>query len=95
MPEAKAAAVDPKLLEILVCPVTHTRLPRYVRGHVGTIARLHGAHAFPDSNAAGRGEAPQWLYTVRFEATELWGDAADPAATVAVDAWESYLEPVT
>ena len=26
MPEAKAAAVDPKLLEILVCPVTHTRL---------------------------------------------------------------------
>ncbi len=26
MPEAKGAAVDPKLLEILVCPVTHTRL---------------------------------------------------------------------
>jgi hypothetical protein len=24
--EAKAAGIDPKLLEILVCPVTHTRL---------------------------------------------------------------------
>ena len=26
MVEGKTAAVDPKLLEILVCPVTHTRL---------------------------------------------------------------------
>jgi hypothetical protein len=26
MAEPKAASVDPKLLEILVCPVTHTRL---------------------------------------------------------------------
>ncbi len=26
MSETKGAAVDPKLLEILVCPVTHTRL---------------------------------------------------------------------
>jgi uncharacterized protein YbaR (Trm112 family) len=25
-PEARGAQVDPKLLEILVCPVTHTRL---------------------------------------------------------------------
>jgi nitrile hydratase beta subunit/nitrile hydratase accessory protein len=26
-------------------PVTHTRLPRYVRGHVGTIERIQGSHA--------------------------------------------------
>jgi uncharacterized protein YbaR (Trm112 family) len=26
MAEGKGAALDPKLLEILVCPVTHTRL---------------------------------------------------------------------
>jgi len=37
-------------------PVTHTRLPRYVRGHVGTIAASRGFHVFPDSNA--RGAAP-------------------------------------
>jgi nitrile hydratase len=74
-------------------PRGHTRLPRYVRGHLGTVTHLHGAHVFPDSNAAGLGEAPQWLYTVRFAGTELWGEAADPTVTVSVDAWESYLEP--
>lgn len=70
----------------------HTRLPRYVRGHVGVIDRLHGAHVFPDSNAHGEGERPQWLYTVRFTGSELWGDRADATSTVSVDAWESYLE---
>jgi nitrile hydratase len=33
------------------------------------------------------------LYTLRFRARELWGEAADPRATMSVDAWESYLEP--
>jgi nitrile hydratase subunit beta len=74
-------------------PAGHTRLPRYVRGHVGIITHTHGVHVFPDANATGRGEDPQWLYTVRFAARELWGEAADPRATVSVDAWESYLEP--
>src|SRR5262249_57080466 len=45
----------------------HTRLPRYVRGHIGTVMQAHGGHVFPDSNAAGLGETPQWLYNVRFE----------------------------
>ena len=75
-------------------PLTHTRLPRYVRGHVGEIERVVGCHVFPDSNASGRGENPQWLYTVRFEASELWGPDGDPTATVSVDAWEPYLEPM-
>ena len=74
-------------------PLTHTRLPRYVRGHVGEIERVIGCHVFPDSNATGAGENPQWLYTVRFEGRELWGEAADPAVQVSVDAWEPYLVP--
>lgn len=74
-------------------PLTHTRLPRYVRGHVGEIERVIGCHVFPDSNATGTGENPQWLYTVRFEGRELWGEAADPAVQVSVDAWEPYLVP--
>lgn len=76
-------------------PVGHTRLPRYVRGHIGTVIRTHGAHVFPDTNASGLGEAPQWLYTVRFAGTELWGEAADPTVSVTVDAWESYLEQIS
>ncbi len=73
-------------------PPTHTRLPRYVRGHVGTIERVIGYHVFPDSNATGAGENPQWLYTVRFDGRELWGDQGDRTLTVSVDAWEPYLE---
>jgi nitrile hydratase len=74
-------------------PVTHTRLPRYVRGRLGMIESLHGCHVFPDSNALGEGENPQWLYTVCFNARDLWGPDADPNLSVSVDAWESYLEP--
>jgi nitrile hydratase subunit beta len=74
-------------------PLGHTRLPRYVRGHVGCVTHVHGAHVLPDSNAKGAGENPQWLYTVRFQARQLWGEAADPSVSVSVDAWESYLEP--
>jgi nitrile hydratase beta subunit len=73
-------------------PATHTRLPRYVRGRLGTVELLHGMHVFPDTNALGKGEAPQWLYTVRFDGTELWGSDGDPSLSVSVDAWESYLE---
>ena len=53
-------------------PATHTRLPRYVRGHVGVIERDHGCHVFPDSAATEAGENPQWLYTVVFDGRELW-----------------------
>jgi nitrile hydratase len=73
-------------------PATHTRLPRYVRGRMGVVERVIGFHVFPDSNAQGAGENPQWLYTVRFDGRDLWGDSADPTVKVSVDAWESYLE---
>lgn len=73
-------------------PDGHTRLPRYVRGRSGVIVRAHGAHVFPDSNAHGNGEDPRPLYTVRFTARELWGDAANPRDSVCLDLWEPYLE---
>jgi nitrile hydratase len=73
-------------------PTGHTRLPRYARGCVGTIDRVHGAHVVPDSNAHFHSESPQHLYSVRFPARELWGEAA-PRDAVYVDLWEDYLEP--
>jgi nitrile hydratase len=75
-------------------PKTHTRLPRYVRGHVGEVVRIVGCHVFPDSNAIGAGEDPHWLYTVRFDGRELWGEDSDPKVTVSIEAWEPYLEKV-
>lgn len=73
-------------------PRSHTRLPRYCRDKPGTISASHGAHVFPDAHALGQGEDPQWLYTVRFEAAELWG-CDTSAAAVYVDCWEPYLSP--
>jgi nitrile hydratase subunit beta len=74
-------------------PATHTRLPRYTRGHVGVVERTLGCQVFPDSAATDRGENPQWLYTVVFDASELWGPDADPTSKVSIDAFEPYLEP--
>jgi nitrile hydratase len=74
-------------------PKTHTRLPRYVRGRAGVVELIHGCHMFPDSVATDRGDNPQWLYTVVFDARELWGPDADPTLKVSVDAFEPYLDP--
>ena len=74
-------------------PTGHTRLPRYARGRIGIIDRIHGAHVFPDSNAHFRGEDPQHLYSVRFSAREPWGEEAAPRDSVYIDLWESYLDP--
>jgi len=75
-------------------PTGHTRAPRYLRGARGEISTIHGFHVFPDASAAGKGDQPQWLYSVRFSARDLWGDDANPADHVHADLWESYLEPV-
>ena len=74
-------------------PRGHTRLPRYARGKRGVIHCCHGVHVFPDTNAHGLGEQPQPLYSVRFDARELWGESAEPNQAVHIDLWESYLLP--
>ena len=86
-------AVGDQVVAKTMNPPTHTRLPRHVRGRTGEVVAAHGAHVFPDVHAHGGGEDPQWLYTVRFDARELWGESADPRAAVSVDAFEPYLEP--
>jgi hypothetical protein len=75
-------------------PATHTRLPRYVRGHAGVIERIQGCHVFPDSVVTGEGESPQWLYTVVFDGRALWGEGSDPTVKVSIEAFEPYLEAV-
>jgi nitrile hydratase beta subunit len=72
----------------------HTRLPRYVRGKQGVVHQVHGVYDLPDTNAHGRGAHPQPVYSVRFAAQELWGDAASPSDSVYIDLWESYLDPM-
>ena len=72
----------------------HTRLPGYVRGKLGVIETVHGAHVFADANAQGITDQAEWLYTVVFEEGEVWGEEAPlQRLKVSVDAWEPYLEP--
>jgi nitrile hydratase len=79
---------------ININPVTHTRLPRYVRGRTGTIERDHGVFAFMETVALGLGDKPQHIYSVRFSARELWGKEAPPQDSVYLDLYDDYLEPV-
>jgi nitrile hydratase subunit beta len=71
-------------------PDYHTRLPRYVRGHVGEVVEEQGTWPVPDDRARGITPArAEPVYAVRFAAAELWGAGTH---TVTVDLWESYLE---
>jgi nitrile hydratase len=87
-----AFAIGDRVRARRMSPRGHCRLPRYVQGTTGTVALHHGGHVLPDASAHGRGEAPEHLYTVRFEGRDLWGEETEPGLHVSVDAWESYLE---
>ena len=87
-------SVGDRVRALNIQPTGHTRLPRYVRGRVGEIARHHGCHCFPDTNAHGQGENPQPLYSVGFDLSELWGPRTSSRDRLFIDLWEDYLEPV-
>ncbi len=70
----------------------HTRLPRYVRGRVGTVAKLYSAQDIQD-HVPDSEKGPQPVYSVRFDGRELWGDTAESNQVLYIDMWESYLEP--
>jgi len=65
-------------------PSHHSRVPRYVRGAVGTVVEQIGTHPLPYDPA--RREP---VYTVRFDAEELFGTGTH---RVTVDVWHSHLE---
>jgi nitrile hydratase beta subunit len=85
-------AVGDQVRTRAMSPRHHTRLPAYCRDKTGVIVLAHGAHVFPDRQSQRLGEAPQWLYTVRFDAKAIWGEDSS-AGFIHVDCWESYLVP--
>jgi len=91
--EAPRFVVGAGVRALNINPTTHTRLPRYVRGKVGTIARQYGPANFPDTDEYNLGANPNHVYSVRFGARELWGRDASPKDFIYLDLWERYLEP--
>ena len=73
-------------------PAGHTRMPRSIRGKRGVIERDHGVFSYPDSNAHGGGPSPQHVYSVRFQARELWGPEASPRDSICMDLWDDYMD---
>ena len=76
-------------------PAGHTRLARYARDKRGVVTAHHGAFVFADTNAHELGQDPQHLYSVRFEARELWGEDAADRDAVYIDLYERYLTQET
>jgi nitrile hydratase len=74
-----------------VHPPGHTRCPQYVRGKAGTVVRIDAASSLPDIEAHSTARRAEPIYSVRFAAADLWGDAAG-RDSVYVDVWESWLE---
>ncbi len=72
-------------------PAHHTRLPRYIRGKEGIINRDHGVFVFPDTNANGKGEKPQHVYSVKFSFQELWGEDQIDNMYLYIDMFDDYM----
>ncbi|MGF1541193.1 MAG: nitrile hydratase subunit beta [Pleurocapsa sp.] len=73
-------------------PGEHTRLPGNLRGKVGTIDVVYPApytYFFPTTDGLGK---PMPVYNVKFTATELWGEMAEPNNVYYNDLFETYLE---
>lgn len=72
-------------------PEGHTRCPRYVRRARGTVVEVHPTTELPDASVHGEHRLER-LYSVEFDADELWGADHPGNHQVALNLWESYLE---
>lgn len=74
-------------------PSGHTRLPLYLRGRVGRIVCARGSFGFPGDRSRGiTNGASQALYTVAFDARDLWGDDAPSGVSICADLFDAYLD---
>ena len=71
----------------------HTRMPSYLRGKKGVIARVSAICHYPDAAAHGIEEKMQETYEVCFDSAELWPGSADRAEIYAT-VFSSYLDTV-
>lgn len=77
-------------------PPRHIRIPAYIQGKSGWIKAVHGAFHNPESLAYGGDGLPiEFLYLVRFDQTQVWGQyKASSQDKLFIDIYEHWLEPV-
>ena len=85
-----AFSVGDDVLTRHVDPSGHTRIPHYAQGKHGVVHALRGVFDLLDLKVQGI-RKPEPVYTVGFDAQELWGDQAESPQRVYIDLWESYL----
>ena len=90
----RAFAVGDRVATSSDAATGHTRLPGYARGVTGTVTALRPAQVFPDTTAHFVAENPQHVYSVTYDARDLWG-AGGETFTLTMDLYESYLERAT
>ena len=87
-----AFSVGDAVLTRHIDPSEHTRIPHYAQGKRGAVHALRGVFDLLDLKVQGILK-PEPVYTVGFDARELWGDQAQSPQRVYIDLWESYLLP--
>ena len=85
-----AFSVGDAVLTRHIDPTGHTRIPQYAQGKRGAVHALRGVFDLLDLKVQGILK-PEPVYTVGFDARELWGDEAESPQRVYIDLWESYL----
>ncbi len=85
-----AFAVGDAVLTRRMVSTGHTRIPGYAQGKRGSVHALRGVYDLLDLKVQGILK-PEPVYTVGFNARELWGDYAESPQRVYIDLWESYL----
>ena len=77
----------------------HTHLPLYLRGKEGVVERDLGLFVFPeagDGPEAGdskKNDTLQHVYSVRFEARDIWGPEASARHSLNFNLWNYNLDP--
>lgn len=87
-----AFAIGDKVRTVRIGGIAHTRLPNYAMERTGAVHAYRGIHVVPDENALGR-EVGEPMYTIAFDAGDLWPEAKGRRERVFVDLWERYLDP--
>jgi nitrile hydratase len=74
---------------------SHSRLPGYLRGRIGTVERVfEGDYAYFCHTGDGIGD-PMPIYIVEFDPAEIWGSRAEEGPLMLyAELFEAYLEPI-